>query len=137
MLSMDSADLEELKDTELEFLGGVTPRRLLQTMGTEWGRETIHPEIWIRILQEKIRVCWELGHNNIVITDVRFDNEAEMILEEGGVVFRVERPDSPEVEAHASEAGVSTSLCNGIIYNTGTVEELASLVPAWLIQLGS
>jgi hypothetical protein len=137
MLGMSPTTLEELKDTELDFLDGVTPRRILQTLGTEWGRETIHPEIWIRIAREKIQLLQATGETNIVLTDVRFDNEAEMILGEGGVIFRVERPGSPEVEEHASEAGVRTSLCNGVIYNTGTTEELVELVPEWLRQLES
>ena len=80
ILGMSPGTLEEFKDKELDFLDGVTPRRMLQTLGTEWGRETIHPEIWIRIARERIQLIQEMGGTNIVITDVRFDNEAEMIL---------------------------------------------------------
>jgi hypothetical protein len=137
ILGMNAATLEEFKDNELDFLDGVTPRRMLQTLGTEWGRETIHPEIWIRIAREKIQLLQEMGNHNIVITDVRFDNEAELLALESGVVFQVVRPGGPEVEGHASEEGVSSQLCNGVIYNTGTKEELWELIPEWLNQLES
>ena len=135
LLSMKPPVLEEFKDKELAFLDGVTPRRLLQTLGTEWGRQIIMDDIWLRFAQEKIDICRAQAFNDIVITDVRFDNEAEFIQKQGGVVFRVIRPDAPKVHAHASEAGVKQTLTNGHIYNTGTLEELYELIPEWLTLL--
>ena len=53
---------------------GVSVRHMLQTLGTEWGRQCIHPEIWTR--------CWKgraQRHSMVVADDVRFPNEAAMI----------------------------------------------------------
>ena len=99
----------DLKDAPIPFLADITPRRLMQTLGTEWGRNTIHPDFWVVILAQKIERL--LGHSyrqgtirlQAVIDDVRFGNEAEMIRAYGGTIVRIERPDLPHVEAHASE----------------------------------
>lgn len=95
------------KDSMLDI--GVTVRRLLQTLGTEWGRETISPTLWVNIMAKRINL---LPHARIVlIDDVRFQNEVDMIREMGGVVFQVIRSDNaipnkstPSSPDHASEA---------------------------------
>jgi hypothetical protein len=100
----------DLKETPIPFLANITPRRLMQTLGTEWGRNAIHPDFWVIILAQKIERL--LGHSyrqgtirlQAVIDDVRFENEAEMIRAYGGTIVHVERPGLTAVEAHASEA---------------------------------
>jgi dephospho-CoA kinase len=54
MLEMPLHKLEELKDQQLVHLDGLTPRYLMQTLGTEWGRDMIHKDLWVRLLREKI-----------------------------------------------------------------------------------
>jgi hypothetical protein len=59
----------------------------------------------------------------IVITDARFDNEAEFIRERGGFIFRIERINNHKKTvhgAHASEQGISAHLIHGVITNEGT-----------------
>lgn len=96
----------DLKEKPIKRLGGKSPREMLQTLGTEWGRETICDDIWI----EKFRVRWmreNLARSpGLLVTDVRFENEAEAIRAEGGVIWHVARPDAPGVAEHKSEAGV-------------------------------
>ena len=93
----------------------MTPRLLLQTLGTECGRQIIHPDIWINSLfvdyvpvtesyniamldfsgETKSLVNKEsLGHNGSswIITDVRFEDERKAITDREGVVIRVNRP---------------------------------------------
>jgi len=50
----------------------LTPRLLLQLLGTEAGRNILHPDIWVNIAFNKLK----LDENNI-ITDLRFINEYE------------------------------------------------------------
>lgn len=73
----------DLKEVETPLFGGKTPRHAMQTLGTEWGRKLIHPDIWLRASMAKAI----LGDS--VITDVRFPNEAEAVTKAGGAVVRI------------------------------------------------
>ena len=96
----------------------VSGRHLLQTLGTEWGRQQIHPKIWIKHWQRRAEIC-RAGGQRIVVDDVRFPDEADAIRQLGGQVWLVERPGINYRGGHASEGGLSTyagfsrSLING------------------------
>ena len=64
-----------------------TPRFALQYLGTNLLRNQLHQNIWVDCLERKIME----SDKNIVITDVRFPNEIDMIRNVGGEVWRVER----------------------------------------------
>lgn len=78
---------------------GLTPRRALQLLGTEWGR-TMREDVWI---DYAIRSA-DPNAAVTVITDVRFPNEARKIREAGGEVFLVVGRASVGVPEHESEA---------------------------------
>ena len=69
----------------------VTPRNMLQLMGTEVGRGMIHPDVWIYAMERRMEL-----YPNVVIADVRFPNEMRFIQEKGGFIVRVKRGDDPE-----------------------------------------
>src|SRR5271166_5111492 len=77
---------------------GKSPREMLQTLGTEWGRTHIGEGVWILLAQEKLL---NMG-GGMVITDIRFPNEAAWVRRMGGTVVHVLR-DVPAVHAHSSE----------------------------------
>jgi len=108
------------KEQPLDWLG-VSPRRLAQTLGTEWGRDRVHPDLWVLLMKRRIASA---GGVHVVVPDVRFNNEAQLIQSLGGVVLRVSRPDAAAVEQHSSEAGVSADLVDAWVFNDGTIEEL-------------
>jgi len=85
----------------------VSGRHLLQTLGTEWGRRQIHPEIWVRHWQRRLQLCQAAGHR-VVVDDIRFPNEADAIRQLGGQVWLVERPGIDYRGNHASEGGLQT-----------------------------
>jgi hypothetical protein len=68
----------------------VTPRYMLQLMGTEAGRDVFNKDIWIYTLENRMR-----GKEDVVIPDVRFPNEIEFIKSKGGKVIRVNRGPEP------------------------------------------
>jgi len=125
----DRANKEEV----IQWLGK-SPRELLQLLGTEFGRNMIHPEIWIRSAVERID-----SSSPVVFTDVRFDNEAEAIQEAGGVIFEVIRPSigclKSHTAAHVSEQGISREHILLTIENTGTLNDLAATVDAAVASL--
>lgn len=73
---------------------GVTMRHMLQTLGTEWGRDCIHPDIWVMKANHFFDM-YDSSTNTpeyFVFTDVRFNNEAKFVRDIGGTVIRVVRP---------------------------------------------
>lgn len=110
---------------------GKSPRELLQLLGTEFGREMICDDIWVR---RAMRAADEAGEPGVVITDVRFDNEAIAIRDKGGVILEVVRRGArclAETTAkHSSEAGISREHVLAVICNYGTLAELGASVDA-------
>lgn len=93
----------------------VTPRHMLQLMGTEAGREVFHTDLWVHTVERRIKYKqeWEF-ETNFVIPDVRFPNEIEAIRKMGGFVVRVKRGDEPEWYEAAMKANKTGDL-NDII----------------------
>ena len=93
-------------------------RRLLQRLGTEAGRQTLWDSIWV-----------DAAFNgappdaNIVVTDCRFPNEAEAIVERGGEVWRITKPGVGPANSHASETGLDDWNFDVKVNNEGTLEE--------------
>jgi hypothetical protein len=110
------------KEEPTELLMGHTPRHAMQTLGTEWGRDLINQNFWLH--------CWRrsiIGYNLIVVDDVRFENEAAIIKELGGVVIRLQRPGF-RASAHISEHGVDLIRTNITLVNAGSPDDLLHLV---------
>lgn len=112
-------------------LPGVTVRRAMQTLGTEWGRG-LDPQIWVRIAMEKA-LGYTVNGLHCIITDVRFQNELDAILARGGVVYRVDRGPGATDLSHASEReqvdAAFTEQCV-TVRNDGTLERLRAAAVA-------
>ena len=111
-------DLKEVVDP----LYGITPREAMQKMGTEFGRDMINPKLWELRAKHQIE-----STEYLVITDLRFDNEALLVLKHGGIVLNIER-DTRDVingvEGHSSEDGISKHLITRTIKNNGSLVDL-------------
>jgi len=107
-----------VKETPSGYFGGKTPRYVMQTLGTEWGRDLIAPQLWV---QSCLWHCESLG--KAVITDVRFPNEVAAVKEQGGTVIRIVR-NASRVDNHASENFIDSLAVDHEISNNGTIDEL-------------
>lgn len=113
----------DLKETPAALLQGKTPRYAMQTIGTEWGRAFMGPGFWTGLWHSIASDVLDNG-GRVVTDDVRFDNEADMVRDMGGVVFEVKgRGGIPG--GHVSEAGVDADV---VISNVGTIAELLASV---------
>lgn len=112
---------------------GKSPRQLLQTLGTEWGRATVSPDVWIRIAERRIASLAASGVAVVAVADVRFDNEADWIRNHGGRVWHVQRNDLAP-DDHASESGIAIHDCDVVIDNSGTLEDLRKAVESALAR---
>ena len=81
-----------------------TPREMMQFFGTECMR-AMDNEFWTKSL---FRTIEEKEFKNVIITDVRFPNEADPVVEQDGYVIKVNRENKDEVhgETHASEISI-------------------------------
>lgn len=97
----------DYKETPLDQLGGVSTRKVMQTLGTEWGRDQIDPDFWVMLGIRRAEALLDEGVS-VVIDDVRFDNEAAAIRKAGGMIFGVRGESTREVSGdHISERGVA------------------------------
>ena len=102
---------------------GVSARHMMQTLGTEWGRACIHPDFWVMIARVKAQRIMADG-GSVVIDDVRFPNEAAMIRDLGGELWRIERPGIAYDGDHSSEGGLEDITPDRVIVNDGTIAQL-------------
>lgn len=112
---------------------GVTGRHLLQTLGTEWGRQCLRPTFWIDCWSAVARRALQAG-DSVVVDDVRFPNEAEAIQALGGQVWLIDRPGLHYEGGHASEGGLRGHAFDAVLVNNSSLEDLHSAVLALLEQ---
>jgi len=121
---MFGVDEDALYETHLKEIPdpfwGVSPRQMAQFFGTEMVRETIGkliPEVgdkfWIHRMVQKLNGLGEhLEYDSddvVVITDVRFQNEYDWIVSQGGIIIHLTRTGADGtvgILGHSSEGGV-------------------------------
>ena len=114
----------DMKESPMACWDGRTTRYVMQTLGTEWGRDNISTDLWVNAFKAKAR-----QHRKVVCTDVRFPNEVQAMHEEGGYVVRIKRPMDVKIEdTHPSEAGIDYLIVNANISNSGSVEQLHAMM---------
>lgn len=117
----------DLKESPCDLLAGKTPRHAMQTIGTEWGRGLIHPDLWVNAWAARAA-----NDNMVVAEDVRFPNEEATIRARGGWVIRIERPGGPAAYHESESQPLKPDI---VIQNTGSVDELLAQVDSALVSL--
>lgn len=119
-------------------------RRLLQALGTEGGRAILGENVWV---DAAFRVVDEIP-GPVVITDVRFPNEARAVQSweryygdrwdqdrTSGLLVRVTRPGLPEDDLHVSETALDDWSFPLHVPNTGTIADLHDVADAIVSNL--
>lgn len=121
LLDLSSGELEREKETPQAWLDGITPRYIMQTLGTEWGRNMIHPQIWT--LRTMLRATRNRGLKaGVIISDVRFSNEAQAIRTRGGIVVGLSRETPHSHDAHISENALGANDVDVTVSNNGPLD---------------
>lgn len=119
---------EEDKNARPPELCGKSVREAYQSLGTDWGRNMVGEDIWLVAARKRfvrqLKLVEEGIISGVVVDDCRFDNEAKLIKELGGVVVRIERPGLVAMK-HASETGIDDRLVDHVIHNLSGVQQLA------------
>lgn len=104
-------------------------RALLQRLGTEVGRDMFGQTFWVD------QAAKHMPSGPVVVTDVRFLNEAQFIKNAAGELWRIERPGFGPVNEHVSESELSGFPVNHIIMNDGDYKDLMSeIAEAIMVQ---
>ena len=100
----------------------LTVRRILQWWGTEY-RRAQDPDYWTKAWGRKVEGL-DLARLHVLVDDVRFMNELQVIKEHGGLVVKVERPGFDGANNHASETSLDDyHAWDGVLLNDGTLSE--------------
>lgn len=114
-LGVDHTALYVEKEAPIRGIGK-SGRELLQSLGTEWGRSMVHPEIWLWAMDKQIGRARANAMANgetdllILIDDCRFANEAEYIGSRGGYVLGLRRQGVDYTGEHITERPISAQL---------------------------
>lgn len=120
-----------LKEQPDQFLMGQTPRHAMQTLGTEWGRDSMRHDFWARLWRKRVMNLMN-GGARVVVDDVRFPNEVSILRELGGRLLEIRRPRTASMllgsQIHKSESFDLDP--DFIITNDGSVSDLYGRVVA-------
>ena len=94
-------------------------RRFLQRLGTEMGRNLFGENFWVDIAFANAPKGVDL-----VVTDLRYPNEAEAIRARGGIVIRVEREGVGPVNDHPTEHALDDYPFDYTLINNYDIESL-------------
>lgn len=131
----------DLKEAPIDWIGR-SPRELLQTLGTEWGREHVAADLWLRVAARRIdRIkasppCLHVA--GIVVSDIRFENEADWLRDLGGQVWHIKGQKRHQLDGqtavHSSEQHIPAKAGEPRIYNFGTLGDLYDQVTEIIME---
>lgn len=113
---------------------GVSPRKLMQELGM-WARNTIDRDVWVTITAGRVDTIVRaapasLHISGIVVSDVRFANEAGWLRETGAQLWHIHRTTraytglASNARLHCSEAGIEWKTGDRCIHNDGSIDDL-------------
>jgi hypothetical protein len=108
-------------------------RRFLQDYGQTV--RDLDPDFWVRAAREAIDAANRLSLP-VVVTDVRYANEARWLLNRGFTLVRVTRPNvtlAGEAGRHKSETELADWATDMTIANAGTLSDLNGIVDSLLL----
>lgn len=112
----------QIVDDEGNLHHEVSGRQFLQRYGTEAHRDIFGDDFWVDALELQ-----RPGVDFLLVTDVRFPNEAAAIHKAGGEVWKVVR-DVETVESHVTERSLPGGCIDREIENYGTIDDLREKV---------
>jgi energy-coupling factor transporter ATP-binding protein EcfA2 len=113
----------DLKETPSEYLGGRTPRYAMQTLGTEWGRNLLHTDLWIAAWKRNLGSI--VDQHDVIVDDLRFLSEEKAVRTfRNSVIIRIARKDDKTAGDHSSEKEYTRICVDVMITNDSTPEDM-------------
>jgi hypothetical protein len=123
-----------LKELPTPLLNGKSPRWAMQTLGKQW-RETMESDD--PNAPDFLCVLWGNGRppGPVVVDDLRYPQEVTFFKKLGAKILRIERPDVSAPDT-GHEAEKQQLRVDGVLQNTGTIEDLEVVAAMCLRELG-
>ena len=129
--NVSNLESEDFKNSKIEYISTedkcITPRYLLQYLGTDVLRNSINKDIHVNLLLNELKSSQNANILAFAITDLRFRNELEAIKKHGGLTIRLNRNEANKIVSnyqHESETALDNAQFDITIDNNGTFEEL-------------
>ena len=112
---------------------GVSARHMMQTLGTEWGRECISPNVWVDVWRNSVQK-WLDGGLNVVVDDVRFPNEYHAIkaMPDSEMWYVTRERTTPPTLEHSSEGALDDHGFDRRLINNSSLNDLYDQVASEL-----
>lgn len=126
----------EQKETPDPRWFNCTPRLALQFVGTELLRDNLNkimPGIDKNVFIHHLKIWYDEAIKSnpkikVVISDIRFQNEAKFIKDSGGILIRIIRSNNQSKDEHSSEMELQSIECDYIINNNSTLSEFLNKI---------
>lgn len=118
---------------EISDLKAVTPRTIME----RWGdyRRSQDADYFVRRVFQTLSLYEQMGGlDAVLITDVRFSNEAQLIEDFGGELWRVTRPGLVRQSYHRSQHELDNWPVRHEIPNAGSLEQLAKIATDLMLE---
>ncbi|WP_306016195.1 hypothetical protein [Oceanicaulis sp. MMSF_3324] len=102
----------------------ISARHMMQTLGDDWGRDMIHPDLFACMMHTAAVKALRRGAPGVVITGIRKPNEARMVRMLDGELWRIKRPGYEATGEHTSEQGLDDLPVTATFVNDGSPEDL-------------
>jgi len=147
VVGLSDAQLDgDLKEVVLPELGK-SPRAMMQDCG-DYFRRYFGEDVLLSLLSRQLEhaqscfasSCLRFGNLggpqfNVVVSDVRLNNEADWIRVRGGTVLHVVRDDVRAVREHVTEAGVALHRDDLQIVNNGSIDDLLRKIDTIVLEV--
>lgn len=124
-LSDDQLSDNTLKEA-IDPRWGRSPRQILQVVGTDMFRNHWDVNFWVDHFGVWVR---QQEGAHIVVSDVRFQNEADAIKDRGGLLIQIKRGSAGTGDGHASETQNIKGV-DRVIVNDGDLSKLYTQIDA-------
>ncbi len=115
-------------------MSAVTVRRILQWWGTEF-RRAQDPDYWTKAWERKLATV-DLDTTHVLVDDVRFVNELNVIRKHGGKFVRIIRPGFDGANNHSSENSLDDYQgWDLVLDNDGTLAEFKQKIIDFVLPL--
>lgn len=140
--------LEDLDDGDVKkkILPGVgdgkfTVRNILQFLGTEFGKDILDQNVWVKAVHKQIYGTTDMSdlskgivlkNKYIIIADARFEDELGYGKSIGAHIIHISRTHLEIESTHRSETSIGKSkLYNSTIHNEGSLENFNNTVHSY------
>lgn len=115
------------KNLPIDEFNGLSSRDVQKIIGTECFRDMINPLLWVRLMEHRIHRARAAG-TDLVIDDLRFPEEYEMLVTNQATLVKITSPFQEEPSSHRSDGALEGLgyAFDSTIENDGTLDQLRS-----------